>query len=267
MMGNDEKMSYTNVLNSRKADISVFYKAVGNLKLPLQVFLPDNFDKRNKYKTVIAIHGGAWQSFKETPVNWDGGCMADNVKYYTEKGYVGIVFSYRDLKYEKNSDVGDILEDCYDALQYISTNFSFLDRDNVVFMGDSAGGHLVLCLSMGLPDGKKPAIKPNKIAVFNPVTDCVIEKWNYCAEDAIKYSPMHNAKYMEADILVMHGTADTVVNIEDSRLFVQKLKSLGNNVSMIEIPNASHAFILFGYISEETDVLNALKLTDDYLDL
>ena len=85
--------------------ISVFYKTVGNLKLPLQVYLPDNFDKTKKYKTVIAIHGGAWHSLKETPADWNGGWMAGNVKYYAKKGYVGIVFSYRDLDFEANGDV------------------------------------------------------------------------------------------------------------------------------------------------------------------
>lgn len=260
-------MSYTCALNNKKADISVFYKTVGNLKLPLQVFLPDNFNKTNKYKTVIAIHGGGWYSLKETPVNWDGGWMADTVKYYTEKGYVGIVFSYRDLKFEANGDVGDILKDCNDALEYIALNFRFLDNENIVFMGDSAGGHLVLCLAMGLPDGKEPVIKPGKLAVFNPVTDCLSEKWNYCAVDAKKYSPMHNVKHTKAEILIMHGTADTVVSIEDSRIFTQRLESADNNVSMIEIPDAKHAFILFGYTAEEADVLNALKLTDDYLNL
>ena len=45
------KAKYTDVLNSREADISVFYKTVVDLKLPMQVFLPDNFNKSEKYKT------------------------------------------------------------------------------------------------------------------------------------------------------------------------------------------------------------------------
>lgn len=260
-------MSYIDILNEKKADINVFYKTVGNLKLPLQVFLPCDFKETNKYKTIIAIHGGGWNSLKETPVKWDGGWMANNVKYYTEKGYVGIVFSYRDLHYEKNGDVGDILNDCRDALQYISINFPFLDNENILFMGDSAGGHLALCLGMNLPDDTNSAIKPKRIAAYNPVTDCVSEKWSYCADDAKKYSPMHNIKPIDADVLVMHGTADTVVSIEDSRLFTEKMKAVGNNVSMIEIPDANHAFILFGYTAEEKDILKALELTDEHFNL
>ncbi len=260
-------MSYTDVLNGKKADINVFYKTVANLKLPLQVFLPDGYEKTKKYKTIIAIHGGGWYSLKETPVNWDGGWMANNAKHYAQKGYVGIVFSYRDLKFGTNGDVGDLIEDCRDALKYIAAYFPFVDNENVLFMGDSAGGHLALCLAMCLPDGEKPEIKPNKIAVYNPVTDCVGEKWRYCADDAMKYSPVHNVKRIEAEVLIMHGTADKTVSIDDSRCFADKLKAAGNDVSMIEFPGAKHAFVLFGYTAEEKDVIKALELTDKYFNL
>ena len=65
----------------------------------------------------------------------------------------------------------------------------------------------------------------------------------------------------------MHGTADVIVDIEDSRIFVAEMKKVGNNISLIEIPEARHAFILFGYTSKEEDVVKALELTDGYFDL
>lgn len=256
-----------NDLNNKKSDISVFYKTVDNLKLPLQVFFPDNFNENDKYKTIIAIHGGGWNSFKETPVNWDGGWMANNVKYYALKGYVGIVFSYRDLKFDVNGDVGDLLKDCYDAIKYIKDNFLFVDSENILIIGDSAGGHLALSMGLRLPDDENIALKPSKIVAYNPVTDCVCDKWSYCAEDSIKYSPMHNIKKIDTEILVMHGTADSIVDIKDSRMFVEKMKMAGNKISMIEIPEARHAFILFGYTAKEDDVVKALEITDSYFGL
>ena len=85
--------------------------------------------------------------------------------------------------------------------------------------------------------------------------------------DAIKYSPVHNIKRIDAEILVMHGTADKVVSIEDSRIFTDKMKAVKNRISMIEIPDAKHAFILFGFTAEENDVLKALELTDNCFNL
>ena len=262
----EAEMTYTEKLSSRKADISVFYKKIGELELPLQVFLPENFESTKTYPAVIAIHGGGWESLRKTPVEWDGGWMANNVKYYADKGYVGIVFSYRDLRFQKDGDVGNIIEDCYDALAYVAKSFSYVDSDNVLLMGDSAGGHLALCLAMGLADGKELPLNVSKIAAYNPVTDCS-DKWSYCAKDPLKYSPVHHAKKVDLDILVMHGTADSVVNIEESRIFTKKMKEQGNQISMTEIPGADHAFILFGYTAKEEDVVKALELTDEYFGL
>ncbi len=262
-------MSITESLKNRKADINVYYKNDGELSLPLQVFLPEDFDRNKNYKTVIAVHGGAWASLKETPVDWDGGWMACNAKYYTQKGCVGIVFSYRDIDFDENTDVGDILEDCNDALDYIKNEFSFVDLDDVIFMGDSAGGHLVLSLALELAESGASSIQPKYIAAYNPVTDCECEKWKYCAKDGdgAKFSPIHNVKKINSKILVMHGTNDTVVDIENSHKFVEKMKDAGNDITMVDFPDAAHAFILFGYMSEESDILKAAEITDKWLGL
>ena len=260
-------MTYADKLKAKKADISVFYKSVGDLKLPLNVYLPDGFKENKKYKCVIAIHGGGWTSLKKTPDNWDGGWMAGNVKYYAEKGYVGIVFSYRDIRYTKDCHAGLLLQDCCDAIKYISDNFSFADVKGGVIMGDSAGGHLALCLAMGLGCGADGLILPEKIAAYNPVTDCVCDKWNYLAAEPLKYSPLHNIKKAEGKILVMHGNRDDVVDINDSITFTEKMKKAGNDIELIEVADAKHAFILFGYTAKEEDVLVALKRTDEHFGL
>ena len=259
-------MSVIDQFKKIKADISVFYKTVDSLKLPLQVFLPDSFQKENFYPTVIAIHGGGWNSLTETPADWDGGWMANNVKYYREKGYVGIVFSYRDFSICPDG-IGGILEDCRDAMAYIAKEFSFVDSENILLMGDSAGGHLALCLAMNLPDNTPCALVPQKIAAYNPVTDCVNSVWSYCAKEPNSYSPMHHPKKTDADVLLMHGRSDSVVSIEDSRVFTKKMQETGTHITMLEIPDAEHAFILFGYTNSEENILKALKQTDEYFDL
>lgn len=248
------------------ADICVFYKTVDGIKLPLQVFLPEKIEKSHSYPTVIAIHGGGWNSLKQTPESWDGGWMANNVKYYQKKGYVGIVFSYRDFAVCPDG-VGGILQDCRDAMTYIAKEFSFVNPDEILLMGDSAGGHLALCLAMNLPDNTPCALTPKKIAAYNPVTDCVNGIWSYCAKESEPYSPVHHPKKLDADILLMHGLSDSVVAIEDSRAFTQTMKEAGNQITMMEIPDAEHAFILFGYTNKEENILEALRQTDEHFGL
>ena len=259
-------MAYLEEFKQITADISVFYKEIDGIKLPLQVFLPKGFEEKRSYPTVIAIHGGGWSSLKETPLNWDGGWMANNVKYYQRKGYVGIVFSYRDFTV-CDDGVGGILQDCRDAMAYIAKEFSFVNQQEILLMGDSAGGHLSLCLAMNLPHQTPCALTPHKIAVYNPVTDCADGVWSYCAEKSEWYSPMHHPKKVDADILLMHGLSDSVVAIEDSREFTRAMKAEGNRITMVEIPDAEHAFILFGYTNDEANILEALHLTDRHFRL
>ena len=79
---------------------------------------------------------------------WNGSWMANTARYYAKKGYIGIAFSYRDIDLQSDTDVGDLIEDCYDAIEYIKNNYTFVDDKNVIYMGDSAGGHQALCLTM-----------------------------------------------------------------------------------------------------------------------
>ena len=262
-------MSYKQKLDERKADISVFYKKVGNLELPLCVYLPENFDETKQYPAVLCVHGGSWGAIKETPKNWDGSWMAGNAKYYAEKGFVGIVFTYRDIKYEETTNVGDILADVGDAVSYIKQNMAFVEDERIILMGDSAGGHIVLSLALSLPDGKPLAIRPMAIVAYNPVTDTTAPMWSFCAApgEHERFSPMHNCKKIAPKILVMHGTNDSVVPIADSREFVRKMKGCGNDIELIEIEGAEHAFILFGYREKEENIIQALKLTNKYLGL
>ena len=152
-------------------------------------------------------------------------------------------------------------------MAYIAKEFSFVDSENILLMGDSAGGHLALCLAMNLPDNTPCALVPQKIAAYNPVTDCVNGVWSYCAKEPKPYSPVHHPEKLDAKLLVMHGLSDSVVAIEDSRMFTQKMKEMGNDITMLEIPDAEHAFILFGYTNSEENILKALKQTDEYFDL
>ncbi len=250
-----------------KPDIDTYYN-MGSLQLPIHVYLPKGFDKNKKYKTVVAIHGGGWESMLETPTQWDGGWMRHCARYYAALGFVGIVFSYRSIKLSEDTDVSELIADCNDALGYIKKNFAFVDTDNVIFAGDSAGGHLVLSLAMGLTLDKKAEITPRLVIAYNPVTDCTAERWKYCGqteESAKAASPMDNVKKIDASILLMHGLSDTVVKIDDSRRFYEKMLHAGNDIEMIERPNEEHAFILYGYTATPESVAADYKITEEYI--
>ena len=114
----------------------------------------------------------------------------------------------------------------------------------------------------------KQYIEPEIIIACNPVTDCLCNRWSYCAdsvENRKKLSPMENIKKINSKILLLHGLEDTCVDIRDSRNFFNKMLSVGNDIVMEELPNAKHAFILFGYRDSDETVSKTHQIIDKYL--
>lgn len=261
---------YYNSKTEIPPDINVIYKEIHGAKLPISVYLPDNFDNQKKYPTVIAIHGGAWYAISHNSPEWDGGVMRHNAIYYAKKGFVAITLSYRSIGITNETTVADLICDCNDALEYIQNNFDFVNTQHLIIIGDSAGAHLALSLGMNLTlKSKEKYIEPEIIIACNPVTDCVCSRWNYCAdstENCKKLSPMENIKKVNSKILLLHGLEDTCIDISDSRNFFNKMKSVGNDIEMKELPDSKHAFILFGYRDSDEVVSNTHQIIDEYLD-
>ena len=249
-------------------DINEIYKEACGAKLPVSVYLPENFDKEKKYPTAIVIHGGGWHAVGTKSPEWTGGVMNHNAIYYQKRGFVGITISYRGIKITPETSAKDLICDCNDALKFIKENYSFVDTDNVIFLGDSAGGHLVLSLCMELALTSPLQIMPKAVIACNPVTDCVCEKWSYSAhsdEARIEVSPMDNIKKVDTKLFVLHGMLDGCVNIDDSRRFFKKMKDAGNDIRMEEIPDAKHAFIVFKYLASDEKVSAVHEIIDKFL--
>lgn len=251
-------------LPDRTPDMAVFYKTVGELRLPLHVYLPEGFDRSRRYPTAVVIHGGGWHAVQTPLAEWDGGHMRGNAKYYAAHGYVAVAFSYRDVSLP-DTDVSDLLSDCTDALSYIAEQFPFIDKSDCFFIGDSAGAHLALCL--GMPLMCDPVIRPRAIVACNPVTDCVAETWKYIGDEETRrrYSPLLHPQKIDARLLVMHGDADHVVPIGDSRRFAEEMKECGNDVTFVALESLRHAFVLFDYRREIPDVLETHAVIDAFL--
>lgn len=255
--------------NKIMPDISVTYKTVCGLELPMSVYLPHDFDKAKKYPPVVAIHGGAWHAVSSDSPKWDGGVMRHNAIYYAEREFVSFTISYRSIDASPETTVADLAEDCNDAVEYIKSNFSFADMQRLVLIGDSAGAHLSLSLGMNLSlNPQKRYTEPKIIVACNPVTDCLCERWSFCADTAEnrkKLSPMENIKKINSKILLLHGTEDKCVGINDSRKFFEKMRTVGNDIEMRELPNAKHAFILFSYRDTDETVSKTHQIIDEYL--
>ena len=254
---------YMTNFKNKRADIDLIYKTVGNLKLPMQVFLPDG--DIHKARTVIAIHGGGWKDAIKDNSEWNGGWMSNNARYLASGGFIGIVISYRSLEVPQELNVCDLLEDICDAIIYIKKHLSFVNFDNIVYMGDSAGGYFTTMLGLSQND----EIRPNKVVSLNPVLGNLDGKWKYgfnnCGNIGA-FTPANIVGEKCAEFLFMHGTADGVVEIEYTEELHTLLISNGHKSSFLKIPDAKHAFGLYDYKYSDEFVTGIMEQIIEYIE-
>ena len=251
-----------NSFKEKLPDVKCVYKVVNGINLPMNIYLPSSIEKAKG--TIVAIHGGAWNTGVVDNCSWNGGRMAPTAKYYAQKGYISIAFSYRSVLLG-DTTIYDIISDCEDAMRYIINNLEYVNINKTVVIGDSAGGHLATMLGISQCDD----IRPHAVVACNPVLDCTREKWRYAYKsnfDYISASPYHQNPKKCARFLFMHGTQDTVVEIEDTIRFNEKLIAMGHSSQMITVDGAKHAFALFDYHNSDEYVLKILSEVDKFID-
>jgi dipeptidyl aminopeptidase/acylaminoacyl peptidase len=76
--------------------------------------------------------------------------------------------------------------------------------------------------------------------------------WENDPEAFKRASPLHRVHSGAPPFLVIHGTADSLVPIEESRVFHRALaEATGGRAALAEIPGAQHAFELFPSLRTE----------------
>lgn len=246
----------------KKADIDLIYKTANGFNLPMQVFLPEG-DIKNR-QTVLLIHGGGWNDAIRDNSPWNGSWMAHNARYLARRGFIAVAISYRSLLVSDKLNVGDLLEDCADAIRFMRNHLKFIEFNNIVYMGDSAGGYLVTMLGLSQDD----EIRPQTVISLNPVLGKLDSKWEYgfkTCSDINSLTPKKIIGEKCADFLFMHGTADTTVEIEFTEELNDLLQNKGHKSELIKVPDAVHAFALYDYEYPDDYVTNIMEQIISYI--
>jgi acetyl esterase/lipase len=125
--------------------------------------------------------------------------------------------------------------------------------------GSSAGGHLA---SMAALTPCDPAFQPGFETADTSVSGAISLYGYHGGLDGEVGSPSSPVSYLRPDappFFVAHGTADTLVPVEDTRLFVDRLRDVSANpVVYAELPGAQHSFDLFHSLRFEA-VVNGIE--------
>jgi len=214
------------------------YKTRDDKKVEGYLTLPVGASKENRPPLVVLVHGGPW--------NRDLWGWNPEVQFLASRGYAVFQPNYRgSSSYQWRFGSGDDWEflkmhdDVTDGVKKLVKS-GLIDSERIAIMGASFGGYLALCGAAFEPEMYRCAI--SEAGVFD-WTQMMKEakrdqyesiRYQYYrrnlgdpragAEKFAAMSPLNRIADVKIPILVAHGRADRVVDVEQSKRLVQELK-------------------------------------------
>jgi acetyl esterase len=226
-------------------------------QLRLYLVNPREWKQSDRRPAVVFIHGGGWE--RGDPDQWFPQC-----RYFALRGAVGASVQYRLATGKNNVDA--CVADCQAAIAFLRRHAAELGVDpaRIAVIGESAGGHLAAALGTVTVDAGLGESVPDALVLLNPITDLTTRWGERLGTSAEKFSPLGHISKRTPPTLLIHGNADSVVEVGHSRAFHQRMLELGNQSRLIEVPGTDHAFAVFGYGPAPGNILAILEI-DRYL--
>jgi acetyl esterase/lipase len=236
------------------ADVKV-YKKIGDVKLNMYIFSPDDHKASDKRPAIVFFFGGGWKS--GSPIQF-----LEHCKYLASRGMVAMSADYRVLARHGTKAVSCVA-DAKSAVRWIRVH-SGIDPQRVAAGGGSAGGHLAACTGVidGLDESSEDAeisSRPNAMALFNPAlvlasiddrspidpkqAGNLRERMGVPAE---KLSPYHNVAGGAPPTVIFHGRADTTVKFWSAEVFTTAMQKAGNRCELHGYEDQPHGFFNYG---------------------
>jgi acetyl esterase/lipase len=216
---------------------------------------------------LVAIHGGGWRRFDKTDY---GRKVASQ---FNPSGYVVVAVDYT-LSAPGALSWPAAYEDVRGAVRWVKQNAGTLGIDpaRVAAMGESAGGHLAALLGT-VPDPHaatgsttpSPASTPASAAqvaavvdFYGPAALAALDRESSEGAVAVEQflgakpaqapglyaaaSPVDRVTPASAPMIVIQGTADTIVPLDQSVSLTEALTANGVRNRLIAVPGANHGF-------------------------
>lgn len=222
------------------------------------LYLPAEVKPGQKFPAVVIIHGGGWSGGEKRAAREIniGTTLALN-------GYVGMSIDYVLATKEGTAPTWpQNLHDCKTAVRWLRANAERLhvDPERIGTIGGSAGGHLAAMLGVtSAKDGLDPA---GPYGEFSCTVKCAVDLYGpmlwFSQRDISMFrktraeapelyrqaSPLAYVNKSNPPILILHGTADKTVAVEDSKAFDDALTNAGVEHQLVIVEGAPHSFHL-----------------------
>lgn len=213
---------------------------------------------------LIFVPGGAWVHGRRT---LQGSALISRL---AEQGWVCLAIDYRVSPHHRwPRHIADVKT----AIAWARANVDKFggDRNFVAVAGCSAGGHLSALAGLTpddpyhqtkLPEGADSSVDavvgiygrydwadrstPERVRFVDFLERVVVQKSIARHPEVFRdASPIHRVNRNAPPFLVIHGSRDRVIPVEQARSFVDRLRSVSTSlVSYVELPGAGHGFDL-----------------------
>ena len=237
--------------------IAVDFQARDGLTIPAYITLPPGRDLEN-LPLVVLPHGG--------PQSRDYFGFDEWAQLIASRGYVVIQPQFRgsdgfgrDFVRRGHGEWGQAMQDdLTDSIIYLSSQ-GIVDPDRVCIFGWSYGGYAALAGATLTPERYRCVIagapvsdilemmdwdsRTNGSAIVDYWTE-YIGDWRRMRDEMIAISPARQVSEIRAPILIVHGTEDTIVPIEQAETMVEALEDAGLPYEYLPIEGGPHVSVL-----------------------
>jgi acetyl esterase/lipase len=245
-------------------DANISYGEFGGANR-LDIWRRPEVDRAGNAPVLLQVPGGAWMTGNKR------GQAHPLMSHLAELGWICVAINYR---HSPRNTWPDHIVDVKRALTWVKAHIDGYggDPDFVVITGGSAGGHLSALAALTPNDpqfqpGFEKADTRVQAAVpfygvydFTRVDDAmhpmmlpllermvVKQPQNTALQSYLAASPVTHAGADAPPFFVLHGSNDSLVPVEQARLFVARLRAVSTQpVVYAELPLAQHAFDVFG---------------------
>ena len=245
---------------------------VDQIPYKLDIYYPSSGAR--PYPVVVFAHGGGWISgFRKQP---------NNLSWYRFLNHHGFAVVTVDYRYGYLYHINDILKDYEDSVDYVKENAEKLgiDRDNLLLMGLSAGGHLALYYTLyhSYHNHLEKMRGVRGVVAWYAPSD-LMDLWDWEVESLFArfsammvlkgsprknswhyqfYSPIYWVSSRMIPTFLVHGLKDGVVPAKSSVKLYKRLREAGIEAFLKLHPTGDHSFEFTSRDRYTIDILNSL---------
>lgn len=227
-----------------------FFKLKGKEdSLNASIIKPKNFDPLKKYPVYLHVYGGPGSN---TVLNRFKGSEYLYHQLLANKGYVIISIDprgtmYRGVKFKKSTylQLGKLeLEDITEAVKNFAKNNEFVDTNRIGIQGWSFGGYLT---SLAMTKGNnlfKMGIAIAPVTNWEFYDNIYTERFMRTPDENkagySENSPINFAENLEGKYLIVHGSADDNVHLQNTLEMIEALVQANKKFESFIYPNKNH---------------------------